>query len=87
VSAERLHHLGSRERVMFVEVPPFGSALRVNGAAQTARLSDQREWFVQAPVKIRLQDGKAVASSLDLPTLAALTAPDAPVDRWALYEH
>jgi hypothetical protein len=82
--AEQLEAAGSSERVMLVEMPPFGSEVPADGAAQAARLSDEREWFVQAPVEIRLVDGKVVASSLDLPALTALAGP---VDRWASFEH
>jgi hypothetical protein len=36
-----------------------------------ARLSDDREWFVQAPVEIRLRDGEVVDASRELPAVNA----------------
>jgi hypothetical protein len=92
--AEELQSIGSSERVILVEVPPYAPHTplpvphrdreRSVTACNYARLSDEREWFVQAPAEIRLVDGKVVASSIELPALAA---SDALVDRWALFEH
>jgi hypothetical protein len=57
--------------ILAVEVPPFGSEERVGGTAlKQARLSEAREWFVQAPVEISLENGVVQAASLDLPSLS-----------------
>lgn len=53
------------ERIALVEVPPYGEiepALATRqSAGQHGRLKDDREWFVQTPVEIRLQDGIVTA--------------------------
>jgi hypothetical protein len=62
--------------VLAVEVPPFGDQLHGDAAAlKHARLSESREWFVEAPIEIQLQDGVVTAASLDLPSLDAAAIP------------
>jgi hypothetical protein len=56
--------------ILAVEVPPFGPKERVGSTAlKHARLSEAREWFVQAPVEISLVNGVVQGASLDLPSL------------------
>jgi hypothetical protein len=84
--AKQLQAIASTEQVMLVEVPPFGGPPHATGMSDTARLSDDHRWLVHAPVEIRLQDGKVVASSLDLSALANLAAPDAVATRLTSFE-
>lgn len=44
-------------RVVLVEVPPYGPARHDGGAAISARLAGDVEWFIQTPTEIRLQGG------------------------------
>jgi hypothetical protein len=44
-------------RVALVEVPPFGELHPGEAACHYARLTDDREWFVQTPVELELRDG------------------------------
>jgi hypothetical protein len=44
-------------RVALVEVPPYGDGLATQPACYYGRLTDEREWFLQTPVEIQLQDG------------------------------
>jgi hypothetical protein len=63
--------LGDSSRLLLVEVPPYGSkSVRASENFRHARLSGQREWFVQTPVEIRLKDGKVIGASHDLPSIA-----------------
>lgn len=66
-----------RRKVLLVEVPPYGEHAQ-HGPAHTARLSDQNEWFVQAPVEIQLKDGIVQQASRELPSISALrnSAPE-----------
>lgn len=60
----RYEQLASIEQVALVEVPPFGDFINLHGGpAAFGRLSDGREWFVQTPVEIVLEDGIVVAAS------------------------
>jgi hypothetical protein len=63
--------LRSRDKqVALVEVPPFhGSADAAVGPSRRARLSGDREWFVQTPVEIQLVDGVVTSASNELPAL------------------
>jgi hypothetical protein len=47
----------SAETIALVEVPPFGDFHPGEAACIYGRLSDDREWFVQTPVEIKLRDG------------------------------
>ena len=67
---ERLATDGNDRRVVLIETPPYGVAQSPEGAALRARLSDAREWFVQTPVEIRVDEGIVVSASLDLPSVA-----------------
>lgn len=66
-----------RRKVLLVEVPPYGEHAHT-GPAHAARLSNQNEWFVQAPVEIQLKDGVVQQASRELPSIAALrnSAPE-----------
>jgi hypothetical protein len=60
----RYEHLASLEQVALVEVPPFGDIVHnSSGVAVYARLTSEREWFVQTPVELILEDGIVVAAS------------------------
>jgi hypothetical protein len=52
---ERLAETGSN--VALVEVPPYGDASLHESICRQARLRNDREWFVQTPLEIHLQDG------------------------------
>ena len=65
--AERLSSQGTGERVLFLEVPPYGAALPRRRSVHYARLEDEHEWFVQAPVEIVLTNGVATSIQLNHP--------------------
>lgn len=50
------------ERIALIEVPPFGEGLSGGSAALHGRLKDNREWFVQTPVQLQLQNGIVTAT-------------------------
>jgi len=57
-------------KVALIEVPPFGNQQEVaSSKILNGRLVNDREWFVQTPIEIQLQDGKVVNSSLKLPSI------------------
>lgn len=61
---------GKSHPVLLLEVPPFGAPFdQAASSAIHARLSDEHEWFVQAPVELRLNNGRVATSSLELPSL------------------
>jgi hypothetical protein len=54
--------LAMQEQVALVEVPPYGdSHASANSALHLARLSDDRDWFIQTPVETQLADGLVIA--------------------------
>jgi hypothetical protein len=60
----KYEQLAYEKQVALVEVPPFGDiSHNVSGVAAYGRLADEREWFVQTPVEIILEDGIVVAAS------------------------
>jgi len=64
------HDLG--RRVALVEVPPYDESVAGGpSASHRARLSNDREWFVQTPVEIQLSDGIVTSASTELPALHA----------------
>ena len=67
---ERLAAMGNDRRIVLVETPPYGELASTVGGTQQTRLSDDREWFVQTPVEIQVDDGVVVSASLDLPAIA-----------------
>lgn len=68
---ERLAIADKDRHIVLIETPPHGEiALTKQGALRT-RLSEDREWFVQTPVEIQVDDGVVVSTSLDLPAIAA----------------
>ena len=69
--AERLSSQGSGERVLFLEVPPYGAALPRRRSVHYLALRDEHEWFVQAPVEIVLTNGIVTGASLELPRIGA----------------
>lgn len=58
------------KQVLLIEVPPYGDVPHRPSKAKHARLPDDREWFVQAPVEIQIEDGSVTGSSLDLPSIS-----------------
>jgi hypothetical protein len=58
-------------RVLLVEVPPYGPGRVEAHSATTIRLSDKRNWFVQTPLELFVQDGKVITASLELPAIAS----------------
>ena len=56
--------------MLLVEVPPHGTESRwASEPASRARLTNARDWFVQAPVEVRVRSGRVTAASLDLPSI------------------
>lgn len=67
---EELAASAASAHVLFVQMPPYAhEAFYRPTAATHARLSDEREWFVQAPMEIRVSAGKVVDASGELPSL------------------
>jgi hypothetical protein len=60
----RYEELASRAPVAFVEIPPYGESFAPHDGSHV-RLKDDREWFVQTPVEIQLQDGIVTAANHD----------------------
>ncbi|TWT37164.1 hypothetical protein KOR34_21110 [Posidoniimonas corsicana] len=54
--------------VLLVEIPSYGTDQAMPNP-NYARLTDRREWFVQAPIEITLRDGAVTNASLDLPSI------------------
>jgi hypothetical protein len=63
---------GNPLRILLLEIPPYGRQVIAAGASIHARLSNDREWFVEAPVEIQIAGGKVVSASRELPSLAVL---------------
>lgn len=60
----RYEKLASLEQVAVLEVPPFGDIVHnSSGAAVYGYLATEREWFVQTPVEIILENGIVIAAS------------------------
>jgi hypothetical protein len=60
----KYEQLAHKEAVALIEVPPFKDSIRSNGGvARYGRLSDDRDWFVQTPVELILEDGSVVATA------------------------
>jgi len=58
----RYEELALHRRVALVEVPPYEELHALaTGAAHRGRLASDRDWFVQTPVELRLQDGIVLA--------------------------
>lgn len=53
----------SGERVALIEVPPYHTASHPSAACAIGRLKDDRQWFVQTPIEVHLQDGIVTAVS------------------------
>ncbi len=67
---ERLAELATPYQIALAEVPPYNSSKVTHASAcQTGRLSGQREWFVETPVEIQLEDGVVASASTELPFL------------------
>jgi hypothetical protein len=56
---EELASMG--KNVALIEVPPFGNMNLSESDCVHGQLTDDREWFVQTPVEIKLQDGIVTA--------------------------
>lgn len=70
-SRPRYASLGqTKENILLVEVPPFGStgSLKVTDCL-TANLSADQEWFIQAPIEVRLKNGIVDSASQELPAI------------------
>lgn len=68
---ERLAAMGNNRRIVLVETPPYGEMALMEQGAPRSRLSYDREWFVQTPVEIQIDDEVVVSASLDLPAISA----------------
>lgn len=58
---ERLALARKDRQIVLIETPPYGSDQSTEGAAIHVRLSDAREWFVQTPVEVCVDDGIVVS--------------------------
>lgn len=67
---ERLAAAEKGRGVVLIETPPYASDSRPEGKTMRARLTDAREWFVQTPVEIQLDEGIVIGVSLDLPAIS-----------------
>jgi hypothetical protein len=54
--------LALTESVALIEVPPFDDSKPTNAAVAHGRLAVDRDWFVQTPVEITLNDGIVLAA-------------------------
>ena len=71
---EELAVHSSYSQIAVISVPPHDrSEDALLAHCRAGRLRDNREWFVETPVEIRLLDGVVVSASKDLPTLDELT--------------
>jgi hypothetical protein len=68
--ADELQTRGDDRDVLLLEVPPFGNETPTPSTAAHARLSDTREWFVQSPVEVRIDNGLVTLAALDLPSIS-----------------
>lgn len=68
-AAPQYEGLAASQNVALVEVPPFGHEVINSGPAVHTRLREERDWFVQTPVEIRLDSGVVVGASTDLPAI------------------
>jgi len=90
---EQLAQAGSRKRrVAVVEVPPYGGNPGHVGVSLYGRLTDGREWFVQAPVEIELKNGIVAHASTELMFLnesavAGYAVRDTPLHAAATADH
>jgi hypothetical protein len=49
------------QRIALVEVPPYGDLTSAENGCHRCRLKNDRDWFVQTPVELRLRDGVVAA--------------------------
>ena len=62
----------TQANVLFVEVPPFGNGKPVDiRQCLSSHLSPLKDWFMQAPVEVRLKEGVVISASLDLPSIGS----------------
>ena len=64
------HMRAAADGVLLLELPPYATNPPDAGAAEHARLSADREWFVEAPVEIITAGGLVKAASVELPSIA-----------------
>jgi hypothetical protein len=67
--AQRLEGEKDVRRVLLVEVPPYGADAWQGEHAAMARLPDGVDWFVEAPVEVRIDVGLVTNASLELPAI------------------
>lgn len=66
----RYEELAMHKRVALVEVPPYGKSDSIPTAAvYRAQLRGDREWFIQTPVELQLENGVVMSASTKLPAL------------------
>jgi len=70
--AAELNEREDATRVLLIEVPPFGPGRVERQSLSAVRLSAKRDWFVQTPLELVLQDGKVLTTSAELPAIADL---------------
>ena len=72
-AAPQYEDLADAQNVAIVEMPPYGSERLAEGPALHARMPDDRDWFVQTPVEIRVKDGVVLHASTELPAIVQTT--------------
>jgi hypothetical protein len=68
--AENLPRTEDAPRVMLVEVSSHTAGHGEGAAYYSAKLTDEREWFVETPVEILLKDGAVEDVSTGLPSIS-----------------
>jgi len=53
------------QQIALIELPPYQDPLPTESAFRNCRLKNDREWFAQTPVEIRLRDGIVTAVKVD----------------------
>lgn len=67
---DKLASLSLRYQVAIIEVPPHDASHETNAShCHVGQLSDAREWFVETPVEIDLENGVVMKASTGLPSL------------------
>lgn len=49
------------EQAALIQIPPYGALSLPSSSVVKGHLTDTREWFVQTPVELVLEDGKVIA--------------------------
>lgn len=72
-AAPQYEVLADTQKVVIIEMPPYGGERLEEGPALHARMPNDREWYAQTPVEIRIKNGVVLDASTDLPAIAGAT--------------